>query len=103
MSDSFCSKCDQYNGYKPEFHKCPPLFEVLIKDYHGDDDGMQVNAYDAEEAAEKAIEDWDAEGDYTCIGGEEINVTVKSSDGSVKKFVVTGESCPSYHATEVDE
>jgi len=85
----------------PEVHQCPPTFEVLIEDYHGDDDGIKVSAFDAEEAAEKAIEEWDAEGDYTCAGGSEVNVTVKGSDGSVKKFVVTAEACPEYYASEI--
>lgn len=101
MSEYFCPKCDGYNGFKPELHKCPPTWEVFVEDYHGDDDGIEVCAHDAEEAAEKAIEEWDAQGDYTCIGGEEITVTVKGSDGSIKKFYVTGRSSPSYYATEV--
>jgi hypothetical protein len=87
----------------PDSHKCPPVFSVLIEDYHGDDfeDGIQVHVRDAETAAEKAIEEWDSDGDYTCAGGSEVNVTVKGPDGVVKKFVVTAEARPVYYASEV--
>jgi hypothetical protein len=88
----------------PEHHKCPPIYLVLIKDYHGDDfeeDAMKINAHDAEDAAQKAVEEWDAEGDYTCAGGSEVDVTIKCPDGLIKKFVVTSESRPEYYASEV--
>jgi len=101
MSDSsFCKTCSKYMSF-PEHHKCPPTFEVFIADYHDDDDGMTVNAYDAEEAAEKAVEEYDSDGDYSCINGEEVTVRVQDSNGLVKRFVVTAEARPVYYASEV--
>jgi hypothetical protein len=102
MSNNFCDKCDAFL-YSTNIHSCSPAWEVLIDDYHGDDDGMIVYAYDAETAAEIAVQKWDAQGDYICVGGEEITVRVIGADKSVKKFVVTGQSTPSYYATEVKE
>ena len=99
MSNTFCDKCDRFM-FRSDEHKCSPVWEVLIDDYHGDDDGMTVYAFDAEEAAEVAVKRWDAQGDYICIGGEEITVRVIGADKSVKTFVVTGQSSPSYYATE---
>jgi hypothetical protein len=100
MSDSFCSSCGEYILYKAENHQCPPVWEVFIEDYD-EDEGRKVMAWDEEEAAEKAVEQWDAESaEYACVGGDEIKVTVKGN-GELKKFIVTGEGVPRYHAIEV--
>ena len=47
-----------------EYHKCPPQWQVLNRDYHGDDwgDSLTIYAHDAEEAAEKAAETIDDNG-----------------------------------------
>jgi hypothetical protein len=103
MSDSFCPACGECMLYKAENHQCPPVWEVVIENYNeADNEGMEVMAWDAEEAAEKAVEMWDRESDYSCVGGDRIKVTVKEHEGKeVKEFIVTGEATPTYHASEI--
>ncbi len=78
---------------------------VLVEDYNGDDfeeDGYSIDAYDHEDAAEKAVEQYESDScEYGCMRGDEVKVSVKGPDGTIKKFVVTGEAQPVYYASEV--
>lgn len=66
------------------------------------DCARRIEAVDAEQAAETwaAIDDRDS-ADYTIVGGDEAIVVVQAPDGTRTRWRVTGESVPSYSATEV--
>jgi hypothetical protein len=69
------------------------------------DDARTVRAYDAKDAAEEWAkrEDWNSAEYYIVSGKHEPTVCVVPADESdpARQFVVTGESHPVYHATEV--
>lgn len=67
-----CPECRGYL-YTSVPHTCLPSYAVHFPEY-GDE--IQVRASDAKEAAEKAVDRWDAEGDYVCVRGEETLVEV---------------------------
>ena len=81
-------------------------FLVLIDGYNGDnfeDDGMKIEAFDHADAAEDAVEEYESDScEYGCMRGDEVKVSVKGPDGTIKKFVVTGEAQPVYYANEVE-
>lgn len=77
-------------------HWCATAFEVEIEYY---DTRLTVHAFDASEAAEKAVARWERESaDYLVIGGQEVTVAVTDADGEISRFDVTGQSVPQYTA-----
>jgi hypothetical protein len=79
-------------------------FKVWCLTLHqGEEDARVIEAFDAEEAAEKWAEHEDSwSADYWIVGGEEARVMVQRSDGGgAVEFVVTGESRPAYTADAV--
>jgi hypothetical protein len=68
-------------------------------------DGWEVEAQDADEAAEMYAEWFEAQvQDFRCLtAGAKINVMVRDYSGRRIQFSVTGESMPQYFAEEVLE
>jgi len=83
-------------------HTCPPSWLCWFSGEHDDDcpeDGHTVYASSARTAAEKFAEWWDSQGDYTCIGGEVVQVTVRNPTTMEEEtFLVRGEMNPVYTA-----
>ena len=98
-----CPKCDEYI-YESSIlsHKCHPIFLVWESE-NDETDAREVRAFDEESAAEKWAEEDDCNSaEYDIISGNDVEVTVKAPDGTIKKFKVSGESVPQYHADEVE-
>lgn len=77
-------------------------FKVWCQDRGStEDDARQIEAFDAEAAAEKWAE-WDDHhsADYLIIGGTPATVCVRDGD-KVRTFTVHGEPAPHYHAREL--
>jgi len=104
MADQ-CSICGTYlwrSMGRP--HKCPPAWWCWISDpdYGMErDDGMTIYNLHPDSAAEEYMARWDAEGDYVCIGGDEVQVSVapRGDPDAVQVFTVRGEMVPEYCAT----
>jgi hypothetical protein len=66
------------------------------------EDGRKVYNLYPDGAATEYIERWDSEGDYVCIGGDEMQVSVAlmSDPDAVQVFMIRGEMIPEYYATE---
>lgn len=103
MSDGRCTTCGKWRGYS---HRCPPAFLVWnAEEGLTEEDATVIYAYDAELAAEEWAEEDDANSaDYCILKGSEPTVFVKEqgSEAPPKKFRVTGEAVPQYHATEIE-
>jgi hypothetical protein len=99
MSDfAKCTKCGEYDFSST--HKCPLKWKVFHIEYMGDEEFSVIYAGDAQDAAKKYAEKYDADDD-TLMQGEEIEVQVVPFDGGETKiFIVTGEAEPVYYATE---
>ncbi len=84
-------------------HSRPPRWDVWHNDpFYGREDAETVYAVDAEEAARKWGESYDSDGDYSLLGGAEIEVFVaKRDDPKTVLYSVSGESIPVYSATEI--
>lgn len=67
------------------------------------DDACEIEAHDAESAAEKWAEEDDADSAEYMIfrGSEKPTVCVAEGDGPEQRFIVRGESLPCYYATAV--
>ena len=107
--DDKCSICGDYAwksvlSGKP--HKCLPAWWCWISDPDYDmmerDDGETIHALHADDAAIKYMADYDVHGDYICIGGDEIQVSVAPTlnPDSVQIFRVRGEMVPEYWAEQ---
>jgi hypothetical protein len=98
----FCDICGGYI-YSSREHKCPPVFEVQEIEYHGEDEWEEIRAVDEQDAAEKYAEKSDCDSaEYSIVSGSDAEVWVrKKGDSEVKKFMVSGESVPTYHADEI--
>ena len=99
-----CSVCGEFI-FEWKKHKCKPAWWCWISDGDWDyeeEDGKRVHAVDAKDAATEYIEQWDNGGDYVCIGGNDIVVSVKpiGEDDNVQTFTVHGEMVPEYYAEE---
>lgn len=84
-------------------HRCPPSWWCWISDPaygYERDDGRTIYSQDAKDAATEFIARWDANGDYVCIGGDVIQVSVvrPGDPDSVQVFDVRGEMVPCYRA-----
>ena len=97
----WCKTCGQaIFSWKP--HICPPRWLCWFSGEHDDDepeDGHYMYSPSASTAAEEYAEWYDNQGDYTCIGGEDVQVTVRNPETMEEEtFIVRGDMTPSYHA-----
>ncbi len=88
-----------------ERHRCAPIWLVLDPEQSGEwEDAVKVYATDPEQAAEKWAQDEDVEsGEYSIVGGTDMAVQVRrldEPDAAPVWWVVTGESIPTYRASE---
>ena len=110
MSDQ-CPICGSYtfgSQFLGKPHRCPPAWWCWISDPDYDmerDDGMRIYNTHADDAATEYMERWDAEGDYVCIGGDEMQVSVApvGDPDTVSVFKVRGEMIPEYEATPLSK
>lgn len=104
MSDFHkCTTCGEYDWLRS--HVCPPRWWVRLPEHHDDNYVASVHARTAELAAERYVEQWDAEGDYVCIDGDPVVVKVQRADGWDERwatFVVEGEMVPEYSARRME-
>ena len=92
-----------------KFHRCNPVWLVAIvegEEQPADDDYSEVRASDEEEAAEKAAEEDDSDSaEYGILKGwsDYVAWVKAAADAKPKRFRVTGEAVPQYHAEEIEE
>lgn len=92
-----CCNCDEIAWLE---HKCKPRFEVRCEEEGYD--WKPIFASDFDYAAEQWAEYYDSEDcDYFLAKGSCITVEVKDSEGVIKKFEVSGETVPKYHARDI--
>lgn len=72
-------------------------FYIEHKDYRGDE-LVKVVAFDIYDAAETYAEDYDSDGDYSCIGGDALDLVVIDEKGDRHELTVTATSIPQYNA-----
>ena len=107
MTAERCLTCGEWIFSK--YHKCDPIWLVAIvegEEQPADDDYCEVRAADEEEAAEKGAEEDDSNSaEYSVLKGWGAYVAwVKAAaDAKPKRFKITGEAVPQYHAEEIDE
>ena len=93
-----CDICGRFDFTNK--HKCPPVWEVKIPDYHGDEWQKQY-AYQASVAATQMAEEYDSEY-FRLLDGEEVEVLVRKPGETVfKKYLCTGEAVPEYRSLEI--
>lgn len=78
------------------------IFKVKEKDMWAEE-WTEVEALDAEEAAEKWVKEWDEGAEYSIVGGESAHVIVEAPNGELSTWLVMGEAIPTYFAYEEDE
>lgn len=86
-------------------HTCLPAWLCWISDGRGytPEDGKLMYTSSPETAAEEYAEWHDSQGDYTCIGGDDLQITVRCvTTGQETVFKVTGEQVPAYTAYKQD-
>lgn len=103
-----CEKCGEWVWSHQ--HNCPPLWLVQCPEYD-DETWDKVYARDAECAAAKFAEEYDADS-HNMMDGETIIVQVKPHEdnthyntylGETKEFVCSGEPIPTYYASEIKD
>lgn len=90
-------------------HRCKPLWrwrvvsEPAMVDADGKEhyDWAEVRAWDADQAAERAAEQYDQDGDYSLSRGNEVVIELRSPDGDVARFRCSAEAVPQYRVSEV--
>lgn len=95
----WCGTCKNHMLY-PDTHKCPPVWQARVES-DNNEDWMEFYARDADEAAEKAAENYDLD-DYPLLKGNEaiVEVRLKGSD-KIERFCARGESLPHYYVNPV--
>ena len=105
MTVERCPTCAEWTLSK--YHKCNSVWLVAIvegEEQPVDEAYCQVRASDEEEAAKKRAEDrdcWNA--DYEIMKGwsDYVAWVKAAADAKPKRFKVTGEAVPQYHAEEI--
>lgn len=102
MAIDRCSRCGGFI-FEWKTHRCPPAWWCWLSEPTWDyryEDGRAIYDADPGDAAAMYIERWDNDGDYVCIGGDEMEVSVHpiGNPDDVTVFVVSGEMVPEYHA-----
>jgi hypothetical protein len=78
-------------------------FEYCIPTYNGEDNWHTIEAFDAEEAAEKAGARYNEDGDYPLMDGETEFVLIRENEESpIQIFSVGAEPSIDYHSYEVE-
>jgi hypothetical protein len=96
-----CETCGNWDG-EDGYHACPPLLEVW-EESEPEDSLRKIYDSSPFTAAEEFAEAYDLGADYSIVEGTNITVCVKSPDGNVSKFEVSGEATPTYYATKLEE
>jgi hypothetical protein len=99
-------RCEVCKRWGWDHHKCPPLFTVWDPENGDEGDWKPVYATDHEDAAETFVEAQDcADSDYFVAGRDQPMTVFVRGEGDVvpRKFVVSGEMVPQYHASPADE
>lgn len=82
-------------------------FEYCVPKYAGEDSWTSVNAYSAEEAAEKAAAEINEDGDYCLMNDkyEYVLIREETEDDSapIQTFIIRAEPSIDYYADEVTE
>jgi hypothetical protein len=101
---SWCKTCGEfiftYSGVRP--HKCPPTWLVKIPDWHDEDDAddaFTVFARDKGQAAEKAVERYDEQGDLAFDDVLEVRVLIPET-GEWEKISVSKTFSVDYNAED---
>lgn len=95
-----CPACKEWPTF-PDRHKCPPVWEVRIDSTH-DDDWREFYARHADEAAEKAGEEYDTGGDYYLVRGNTIEAEVRLKGAAeIERYEISAESIPRYYANPI--
>ncbi len=107
MTAERCPTCAEWTFSK--FHKCKPVWLVALvegEEQPADDDYCELRAIDAEEAAAKGVEEDDSNSaEYSVLKdhGDYVAWVKAVADAKPKRFKVTGEAVPQYHAEEIEE
>ena len=96
-----CETCREWLWYKPETHKCKPIYYVIHEDYSGDE-LIEIRGSDHEEAAEKYAEKYDQD-DHDLLERGDQKVAVRDSKGTEKKFSISAEANVDYSAREITD
>lgn len=100
MGLRWCSECWMHHF---DHERCLPQFYYQIPDFD-DESWTPIRAIDAREAAEKACDKNDSNGDYPIISNGGISeVLIKDEDGKLFRYSIKAEALPSYYATELKE
>ena len=106
MTTARCPTCEEW--VFSTYHRCNPVWLVAIvedEEQPADDDYSEVRAADAEEAAEKGAEEDDSNSaEYGILKGwnDYVAWVKAAADAKPKRFKVTGEAVPQYHAEEIE-
>ena len=96
-----CKTCKSWIYDETRPHKCPPMWLCRFADEDEDFD-YEVYACDAQDAAEKFVDEEDE--DYSVVDYGGVNVDIKDSEsGEIKSFYVEAEASVSYTASERKE
>lgn len=96
-------RCETCGEYKFTGHRCDPVYDVWSED-EDECDALQLRGQSHENAVENWAQRVDCESaDYDIVAQRsEPTVFVRDQEtGEIRKFRVTGESVPCYHATEI--
>lgn len=98
MTD-YCTTCRAYHVGPHHL----PEFRAGIPDYEDCDprDYRVTHARDAQEAARRYAEQFDADGDYTIVRGSDAIVVVLDDMGNMSRWRVSGETVAVYRADEI--
>lgn len=93
---SWCPTCRGH--HRPGEHF--PIWEV----WQDGGDPQEIQAADAEDAAERWADEDDAYGDYRIVGGSPADVHVSlAGSGVAQRIRVTGEAVRSYSAVAIED
>lgn len=98
-----CDTCEEFGWFGGKFagHICKPKWEWRCNSSHGPDEWEIVRGRDAQEAAERAAESYDAD-DYSLLRGNEALIFVRDlRDQTMTQWNCSGETIPQYHASEI--
>lgn len=65
-------------------------------------DWDEVYGKDQQDIVEAWAQRYDADGDYTIVGGSEEEVWIRNEDGEITRWTVIGETVPEYHAKQIN-
>ncbi len=104
-----CTTCNQWDWFsEPRAHRCKPAWRVWIGDHHDPDDpddGIEARADDAEDAAARACEEWDADEHYMLDYESELCVVRPETDrsGRATRVRVEAEAVVEYRGQVLED